>query len=136
MVLQGETPQNFPDPFKFGRRGQQWDENKVVRPQSDYQCVQVEVLHSFLEFFCDVSENEGSTVYSKSDQKKTLLLMHILITALILHSYQMGAQACSLLRQAIKISQIQFTALYRFAIFTQHITLCIINRFIACCMRC
>lgn len=75
--------------------------------------MQVEVLHSFLVFFYDTSEKEGSTIYSKSEQKKTLLLMHILITALILQKHQMGARACDLLRQALKLSQVQMSALYR-----------------------
>ena len=72
------------------------------------------MLHSFLEFFCDSSEKEGLTIYSKSEQKKTLLLMHILITALISQNHQLGSRACDLLRQALKLSQIQMSALYRY----------------------
>ena len=54
-------------------------------------------------------------MYSKSEQKKTLLLMHILIIGLILQQYQMGARACDLLRQTVKISPVQFSSLYRYA---------------------
>ena len=75
--------------------------------------MQVEVLHSFLESFYDSSEKEGSTIYSKSEQKKTLLLMHVLIAALISQKYQMGARSCDLLRQALKLSPVQMSALYR-----------------------
>ena len=78
--------------------------------------MQVEVLQSFLEVFYDAAESENFTSYSKSEQKKTLLLMHILMVALILHGYQMGPRQCNQLRQAVKLTPAQFTSLFRFSL--------------------
>ena len=76
--------------------------------------MQTEVLQSFLGFFYEANAHEDFTAYSRSEQKKTLLLMHILITALILQGYQIGPHVCVQLRQAVKVTPVQFSAIYRY----------------------
>jgi len=75
--------------------------------------VQVDVLDSFLEDFYDVQKQEGYTSYSRPEQKKSLLLMHILMVALAVEGYHMGARRCDQLRQGLKAHPQLFTSLYR-----------------------
>lgn len=75
--------------------------------------VQADILQSFLDTFYDASSRESSTNYSLSDQKKTLLLMHILILGLKMYNHLLGPRPCEQLRQAVKIAPTQLTLLYR-----------------------
>ena len=77
--------------------------------------LQVDVLECFLDAFYDATDKEGSLLFSKSDQKKTLLLMHILMVGLILQDYNMGPRLCEHLRQAVKLTVGQFTSMYRYS---------------------
>lgn len=72
-------------------------------------------MQSFVDYFYDAAERDGATIYSKSDQKKTLLLMHVLMAALILQGFNLGVKRCEQLRQAVKLTPTQFSALYRYA---------------------
>ena len=73
----------------------------------------MDVLQSFLDDFYDSTEQGGFTSYSRSDQRKTLLLMHILVVGLALEGYNMGPRQCDLLRQGLKAHPMLFTSLYR-----------------------
>ena len=73
----------------------------------------MDVLQSFLDDFYDTTEQGGFTSYSRPDQKKTLLLMHILVVGLALEGYNMGPRQCDLLRQGLKAHPTLFTSLYR-----------------------
>jgi len=75
---------------------------------------QVDVLQSFLDDFYDLSEQDGFSTYSRPEQKKTLLLLHILIVGLILEGYQMGPRQCDKLRQGLKAHPSLFSSLYRY----------------------
>jgi hypothetical protein len=75
--------------------------------------MQVEVLQSFLDDFYDLSEQDGMSSYSRSEQKKTLQLMYILVVGLVLEGYQMGPRQCDKLRQGLKAQPSLFFSLYR-----------------------
>lgn len=76
--------------------------------------LQVEVLSTILrEFYDRHEESDGVVAYARSDQQRTLLLLHILILALALDRYSLSNLQTEALRTSLKITPAQFSTLYR-----------------------
>ena len=74
------------------------------------------MLQAALEQFYEAHElEEGATNYLRSDQKKSLMLLFILVIALILEGYTMDGLRSETLRQTLKLSAPQLGAMYRHA---------------------
>ena len=75
---------------------------------------QIDVLRAILDQFYEAHELEdGATNYLRSDQKKSLMLLFILVIALILEGYTMDGLRSETLRQTLKLSAPQLGAMYR-----------------------
>ena len=71
------------------------------------------VLTSILDTFYSEQVKDHRTDYSKTDAQNQFMLMHILIIALAIESYSMGATHCDLLRASLKITPAQFAEVFR-----------------------
>ena len=75
---------------------------------------QIDVLRAILDQFYEAHELEdGATKYLRSDQKKSLMLLFILVIVLILEGYTMDGLRSETLRQTLKLSAPQLGAMYR-----------------------
>ena len=72
------------------------------------------MLQALLDLFYERHEaGEGMTTFMRSDSKRTLLLLYILATVLIVEGYQVDATVCRSLQQSLKMSPQQLANMFK-----------------------
>ena len=65
------------------------------------------------QFYERHEQEPGVTVYMRSDQQRTLMLLHILVIVLIIESFHIGNEVADALRNTLKLTPTHLSTLYR-----------------------
>ncbi len=72
------------------------------------------MLQPLLDMFYYMEENEGGNrVYSRAGEQQSLLLLHLLMTALIAEDYNMGGRQFEALQATLKLPSDEIVKYYR-----------------------
>lgn len=84
------------------------------RAQHSSFLLQADVLQPLLDKFCHMEETaEGNRVYSRTKPQETLLLCHLLMTALIAEDYDLGGRQFEALRDTLHLTPGKVIECYR-----------------------